>query len=434
MDLANQRASYRVFLLGASLQSTNRGVRALADATIGLIAEARPGCHVTLYESERANADVRYDWNATVEVLAYRFSTSAGLCGSLLWLIAIASLYRLLPLEPLRARIRNAHAPIRAIAEADVVGSIWGGDSFSDIYGLSRFAKRMLPHALIFLIGSPLVLLPQTFGPFEHPIARRMALMLFRRASAVYARDHDSLALAREMLDAADSVVEARSSPDVAFALPVVRPEPLPIEPPIPLGDGRPLIGLNVSGLLFRGGYTGKNMFDLRAPYSDSMKALIYELIESLDARILLVPHVLGSSNESDAPACDALFEEVSVSTQGRIHRVRGEWDQRELKGIIGLCDGFVGARMHACIAALSQGIPAVGIAYSRKFRGVFASVGVPDLVVDPRELDTGELVAACRDRLLERRDYRMLLEKELSRARAVLSREFDRALVGRGA
>ena len=39
---------------------------------------------------------------------------------------------------------------------------------------------------------------------------------------------------------------------------------------------------------------------------------------------------------------------------------------------------------MHACIAALSQNIPAVAIAYSKKFLGVMQSIGAETLVADP--------------------------------------------------
>jgi polysaccharide pyruvyl transferase WcaK-like protein len=49
---------------------------------------------------------------------------------------------------------------------------------------------------------------------------------------------------------------------------------------------------------------------------------------------------------------------------------------------------------MHSCIAALSQGVPCVGIAYSMKFRGVFESVGLADWVVDGRTTDNDTAVA----------------------------------------
>ena len=47
---------------------------------------------------------------------------------------------------------------------------------------------------------------------------------------------------------------------------------------PIQANSGVPLVGLNVSGLLFNGGYTHNNMFGLQTDY----KALVYELIDFL--------------------------------------------------------------------------------------------------------------------------------------------------------
>jgi len=67
------------------------------------------------------------------------------------------------------------------------------------------------------------------------------------------------------------------------------------------------------------------------------------------------------------------------------LHVLTSEHDQSELKGIIGRCSFFIGSRMHSCIAALSQGIPTIGIAYSKKFSGVFESIGAEHLVIDCR-------------------------------------------------
>jgi len=68
---------------------------------------------------------------------------------------------------------------------------------------------------------------------------------------------------------------------------------------------------------------------------------------------------------------------------------------------------------MHACIAALSQGVPAVGLAYSDKFLGVFESAGVGSVVIDLRKMEQSEVIdktlsaferrAALQERLLSR-------------------------------
>lgn len=47
-----------------------------------------------------------------------------------------------------------------------------------------------------------------------------------------------------------------------------------------------------------------------------------------------------------------------------------------EAKSYIAGLDFFMGARMHACIAAFSSGVPVIPMAYSRKFEGLFGTLG----------------------------------------------------------
>ena len=47
-----------------------------------------------------------------------------------------------------------------------------------------------------------------------------------------------------------------------------------------------------------------------------------------------------------------------------------------DAKSYISTLDYFAGARMHACIAAFSSGVPVIPMAYSRKFEGLFGSLG----------------------------------------------------------
>ena len=63
------------------------------------------------------------------------------------------------------------------------------------------------------------------------------------------------------------------------------------------------------------------------------------------------------------------------------------------MKHVIAQCDFFTGSRMHACIAALSQGVPAVAISYSDKFVGVLETIGMTEAVADPRKLDENQIL-----------------------------------------
>jgi len=126
-------------------------------------------------------------------------------------------------------------------------------------------------------------------------------------------------------------------------------------------------------------------------------------------AHVVLVPHVFGEDSESDPPACAAIHREMVAECAGRLQLLEGAYDAQEIKHVIGRCDFFLGSRMHACIAALSQGVPAIGLAYSRKFRGVFQSIGVEELAIDLHEteaasvLDQVESAYESRDRIRAR-------------------------------
>jgi len=69
--------------------------------------------------------------------------------------------------------------------------------------------------------------------------------------------------------------------------------------------------------------------------------------------------------------------------------------DPHQTKWVIGRTEWFCGMRMHATIAALSSGVPAAIVAYSKKARGVFATVGQERHVADARQLDDEGLLSA---------------------------------------
>lgn len=52
-----------------------------------------------------------------------------------------------------------------------------------------------------------------------------------------------------------------------------------------------------------------------------------------------------------------------------------------EAKSYISSLDFFSGARMHSTIGAISSGVPVVPVAYSRKFNGLYGTLGYPYLI-----------------------------------------------------
>ncbi len=195
--------------------------------------------------------------------------------------------------------------------------------------------------------------------------------------------------------------------------------------------DARPLVGLNVSGLLQMGGYSKDNMFGLAVDYPTLIDELIAYFTKEANAHLVLVTHVTGApgGHESDATACEALFAKHKASCQGRLHLADPSYNHREIKYLIGKCDFFLGARLHACIAALSQGVPAVGMAYSRKFVGVFESLQCPELVVDLRANSNQAALSLVKDLYRDRERLASVIAGSSQQARSDAYGIFSRIL-----
>jgi polysaccharide pyruvyl transferase WcaK-like protein len=410
-------------ILGASFGTHNLGVSALAASAVASVLHAFPGARIFLLDYARnpATFQVKHSHGiADVELVNVRFSWKIFLRNNIARLIATALVLRLIPIPDLRERWIAKNPWLRRIQEADLIGSLAGGDSFSDIYGLRRFWYVSLPQLLVLALGKPLTLLPQTLGPFKGLTARTVAGFILRHAERVYTRDRESAEEVRPLLRR--HATKLTFSYDLAFLL-----EPIaPVQRPdwIDKAAGQTLVGLNVSGLLYRGGYSQKNMFGLRANYPDLVRRLIEYFIDRQHAHVVLVPHVFGSTDdlESDPAAAAEIYRELEPRYRGRLHLIDREYDQHEIKYLIGQCHFFLGSRMHACIAALSQGVPAIGLAYSKKFLGVLRTVGAEKLVIDLREENVEKIMTLTEAAYATREETRTDLLQRMPAVRKSIS------------
>ena len=408
----------RIAILGATLDSSNMGVGALAAGAVRCFVHAYPTAeiHFLDYAKDRSVQSLTLDGGEVkIPVINMRFSKRLFLPNNIAWMLFIALLLKIVPSKAFRNWMISQNRYLSEIDSMDLFASIAGGDSFSDIYGIERFLYVSLPQILVLLLGKKMVLLPQTFGPFRGKFARILTRYILKRADHVYSRDHQGLQDIAELLGPAFAASKFEFCYDVGFALQPAAPAGIDLEGISSMDDhAGPLVGLNVSGLLFMGGYTRNNMFGLRADYREFTRNLIHLLAEKKSATILLIPHVFGQDTESDTSACRQIHEELKNEYPGRLGLLRGQYNQHEIKYVIGKCDFLIGARMHACIAAVSQGVPAVCVAYSDKFTGVMGAMGIDSIVADARKLDQQELLTFIENSLEDRAAIRERLRQRL--------------------
>ena len=259
--------------------------------------------------------------------------------------------------------IASIRAANKEISGCDIVFDFTEGDSFSDIYGIKRFVVTSYFKTVAIRKAGMFIFGPQTYGPFKSGAVRFAAARLIRSASRVYARDSKSAGLIRDMAG-----IEPFTTTDVAFALPADKVE-------VP-EMGKPSFGLNVSGLLWTGGYNKANQFGLSVDYKQYIHQLI-DMAFSKGYQVHLIPHVVGDLYpECDSPVCKEI-----ASADGRCI-LAPEFDSpMQAKGYIANMDVFTGARMHATIGAFSSGVATIPFSYSPKFEGLYRSIGYPYII-----------------------------------------------------
>lgn len=248
------------------------------------------------------------------------------------------------------------------LEKCDLILDIGEGDSFSDIYGWKRLLIQVWTKVLASMGGRRLILSPQTLGPFRSALSRWLADIGMARAKAVCARDRLSSDYFRDR-SLGTKLIETT---DVAFLLPFV-----PSERRARVGNCA--IGLNVSGLLWSGGYTRNNQFGLTLDYRSTIDKILRFFLSVPGCEIHLIPHVVSSTcaEEDDYRAMEEISRQYSSTV------LAGPFSTpSEAKSYISGLDFFAGARMHACIASFSAGVPCIPMAYSRKFKGLFGTLG----------------------------------------------------------
>jgi colanic acid/amylovoran biosynthesis protein len=131
--------------------------------------------------------------------------------------------------------------------------------------------------------------------------------------------------------------------------------------------DNTRMMALSVSEGVIR--YSGLD----RAKYFTEMAEFVRRMT-TRGFHVLLIPHVQERNpNNDDIIACEELHSHLQDASMCKI--VSGELTASDFKGIIGMTECLVGARTHATIASMSQGVPTVSIAYSRKAYGIMNDV-----------------------------------------------------------
>ncbi len=249
----------------------------------------------------------------------------------------------------------------KAMRQISLVAAINGGDGFSDIYGTTTFINRLHDTGYAMRKGIPVIILPQTLGPFSDNGNLLIAERILKYANMVYVRDDKFTGELRKMN------VKYELTKDLSAYM---KPQPWDISIP------KNSIGINVSGLAY------SNTFRTLSGQFDQYPALIDELISHFRQKgvtVYLIPHSYcynsPEPSNDDIVACREAYNKLK--DKKNVVLLDEDLTSPKIKYVISQMSFFIGTRMHANFAAIYTGVPVFGLAYSFKFDGAFTANGL---------------------------------------------------------
>lgn len=248
------------------------------------------------------------------------------------------------------------------VKKTGLVAAINGGDGFSDIYGEKVFFSRLFGIHFSMENGIPLVMLPQTIGPFYNQICLQHAKSILEYSSSVFVRDNCFCA----ELDKMDVNYELTN--DLSYFM---KPEPWDIGV-----DTSNAVGINVSGLAWDNQFhTLKGQFD----YYRVLVLRIIQLFQEREKTVYLISHSYNYRKpeyaNDDLKAAREVYK--CLKNKQNVILVDRDLTSPQVKYLISRMSFFVGTRMHANYAAIFTKVPLFGLAYSYKFQGAFENNGI---------------------------------------------------------
>ena len=262
------------------------------------------------------------------------------------------------------------------------------GDTYGDSISFTNFIKHSLDLLTARLVGKAVVSLANSPGPFSGWIKKSVARVVFNKVALITTREPVSADLLRKL---------GIKTPIITTACPAFLLEPAQDSRvgEIMRSEGidsnsRPIIGITLSGY----NLYSKPTWDLPESLEDLELYVptVRFLLDELDAQVLLIPHVYRTNpwtgqmiQGPDYVILKTLSQMVSrCSKNNKLKLIEGTYSPAEVKGLIGKLDLLISGRLHAGVAALSQCVPTVLLAYGHKHFGFMRMLNLERYVWQP--------------------------------------------------
>ena len=263
-------------------------------------------------------------------------------------------------------------------------GFLHAHGSLADTYKIYYFLYHI---RLALSMGSQVIVMPNSFGPFNSPFVKKMVQKVLSRCKAVMARESIS---AQQLSDSCG--ISASVFSDLAFHLKAddaFDPKKRLRDAGIPLGS-KPCVAITARPYRFPEAQDSKAKYHA---YQNSIVNFMVYLSEN-GYHPVLVEHVFSEMDHENDMTC---IRQISALVQDRCEYsifTDRTLTSRQMKRIYGSFDYTVGTRFHSVIFSLASGVPSIAITYGgNKGLGIMKDLGLGDYALPIESLSDTQLI-----------------------------------------
>jgi colanic acid/amylovoran biosynthesis protein len=297
---------------------------------------------------------------------------------------------------------------LKALDEADLVVSTGGGylNGVKSLGGNLNVKYVLLPLKLAEKLRKPVMLAPQSFGPFGSDYQRAAVKKTLNGASCILVRERKSYDLLCSLGVNQKLLVQAVDSG---------------------FGFDTHLSGQSLgqkSGPSLKIGITARLWFSevQQQAYMQALARFIATVQKDRQVEVCLIPQVTSDFEADD----DDRVVERKIAAMARSHgatveQIDKRLDPHEIKALYNELDFTIGTRFHSVIFSLTSYVPAIAIEYEHKTSGIMQDLGLEKWVIKIEDVTSEKLIALYDQLMLERPKY-------IQRLRTVLPPYIEKA------
>jgi colanic acid/amylovoran biosynthesis protein len=241
-------------------------------------------------------------------------------------------------------------------------------DYFSKFFPVFALAN-ILPGIIA---GKPVVVWSVSVGAIKTRWIKLLAKFILNRVDMIITREDVSAENLKTMGISKPRIIVTTDHAFLLEPVPRERVNQILVREGITKGK-EPFIGFTSAQLIDRYAFQAMtNREEKLQKFIEVMAKAIDYAVDKLSAQVIIISHSFVLK-EDDSVMSREIYE--LVTRKDKVKLIKGEYRADELKGIIGICDLFIGCRFHSTVASTSMAVPTVALAWAYKFRGVIGKI-----------------------------------------------------------